>query len=159
MSKVSHLPMQLVNDRWLPDFTILEQLAEQADLLLLCNPHNPGEPFLAAQTRANCRYCRNAIISLSAPMKFNDLLLDPQTQHIPFASSSPAAALTQRRFDGPQQNVQHSRAVLLICHHPQCPLRHKLQHAMRGLMADNNLLGFTAAEAAAPRVMTGYNPN
>ena len=39
---VSYLPMQLVEDRWLPDFAMLEQQAQSADVLLLCNPHNPG---------------------------------------------------------------------------------------------------------------------
>ena len=39
---VSHLPMQLVEDRWVPDFEALETQAPDADLLLLCNPHNPG---------------------------------------------------------------------------------------------------------------------
>ena len=39
---VSLLPMQLVNDRWLPDFDTFEQQAKTADVFLLCNPHNPG---------------------------------------------------------------------------------------------------------------------
>ena len=147
--KVSHLPMQLVNDRWLPDFTILEQLAEQADLLLLCNPHNPGGTvFSRAELERIADIAERHNLIVCSDEIHCDLLLDPQTQHIPFASLSPAAAQRSAVLMAPSKTFNIPGLCCSFAIIPNASLRHKLQHAMRGLMADNNLLGFTAAEAA-----------
>ena len=147
--KVSHLPMQLVNDRWLPDFTMLEQLAEQADLLLLCNPHNPGGTvFSRAELERIADIAERHNLIVCSDEIHCDLLLDPQTQHIPFASLSPAAAQRSAVLMAPSKTFNIPGLCCSFAIIPNASLRHKLQHAMRGLMADNNLLGFTAAEAA-----------
>ena len=147
--QVSHLPMQLVNDRWLPDFTMLEQLAEQADLLLLCNPHNPGGTvFSRAELERIADIAERHNLIVCSDEIHCDLLLDPQTQHIPFASLSPAAAQRSAVLMAPSKTFNIPGLCCSFAIIPNASLRHKLQHAMRGLMADNNLLGFTAAEAA-----------
>ena len=147
--KASHLPMRLVNDRWLPDFAMLEQLAEQADLLLLCNPHNPGGTvFSRAELERIADIAERHNLVVCSDEIHCDLILDPQAQHIPFASLSPAAAQRSAVLMAPSKTFNIPGLCCSFAIIPNATLRHKLQHAMRGLMADNNLLGFTAAEAA-----------
>lgn len=147
---VVYLPMQLDdNDRWLPDFEQLEALAENADLLLLCHPHNPGgtvynrnelERIADIAQRHNLIVCSDEIHC--------DLLLDPHAKHIPFASINSDAAQRSAVLMAPSKTFNIAGLCCSFAIIPNPQLRQKLQHAMRGLMADNNLLGFIAAEAA-----------
>ena len=157
LSAVDHFLLarnQRNHERWLEETVfqtqeLQQQLAEQADLLLLCNPHNPGgtvfnraelEQIADIAERHNLIVCSDEIHC--------DLLLDPQAHHIPFASLSPAAAQRSAVLMAPSKTFNIPGLCCSFAIIPNAMLRHKLQHAMRGLMADNNLLGFTAAEAA-----------
>ena len=84
---VSHLPMQLVEDRWVPDFEALETLAPEADLLLLCNPHNPGGTVFTRDELLRIADIaeRHDLVVCSDEIHC-DLLLEPGVKHIPFAS-------------------------------------------------------------------------
>lgn len=146
---VAYLTMQLVNQRWLPDFVQLEQLAPQADLLLLCNPHNPGGTVF---TRAELEQIqdiaeRHDLIVCSDEIHC-DLLLEPGVKHIPYASLSPAAAQRSAVLMAPSKTFNIAGLCCSFAIIPNASLRLKLQQSMRGLMADNNLLGYVAAEAA-----------
>ena len=146
---VSHLPMRLVNDRWLPDFDALEQLAADADLLLLCNPHNPGGTvFSRAELERIADIAERHDLIVCSDEIHCDLILEPQARHIPFASLSPAAARRSAVLMAPSKTFNIPGLCCSFAIIPDARLRHQLQQAMRGLMADNNLLGFIAAEAA-----------
>ena len=146
---VSHLPMRLVDDRWLPDFDALEQLAAKADLLLLCNPHNPGGTvFSRAELERIADIAERHDLIVCSDEIHCDLILEPQARHIPFASLSPAAARRSAVLMAPSKTFNIPGLCCSFAIIPDARLRHQLQQAMRGLMADNNLLGFIAAEAA-----------
>ena len=146
---VSHLPMRLVDDRWLPDFDVLEQLAADADLLLLCNPHNPGGTvFSRAELERIADIAERHDLIVCSDEIHCDLILEPQARHIPFASLSPAAARRSAVLMAPSKTFNIPGLCCSFAIIPDARLRHQLQQAMRGLMADNNLLGFIAAEAA-----------
>ena len=146
---VSYLPMQLVEDRWLPDFAMLEQQAQSADVLLLCNPHNPGGTVFTRDElqRIADIAIRHDLIVISDEIHC-DLLLEPDAQHIPFASLSPEAAARSAVLMAPSKTFNIAGLCSSFAIIPDSRLRFKLQQAMRGLMADNNLIGLVAAEAA-----------
>ena len=146
---VSYLPMQLVEDRWLPDFAMLEQQAQTADVLLLCNPHNPGGTVFTREElqRIADIAIRHYLIVISDEIH-SDLLLEPDAQHIPFASLSPEAAARSAVLMAPSKTFNIAGLCSSFAIIPDSRLRFKLQQAMRGLMADNNLIGLVAAEAA-----------
>ena len=146
---VSYLPMQLVEDRWLPDFAMLEQQAQSADVLLLCNPHNPGGTVFTRDElqRIADIAIRHDLIVISDEIHC-DLLLEPDVQHIPFASLSPEAAARSAVLMAPSKTFNIAGLCSSFAIIPDSRLRFKLQQAMRGLMADNNLIGLVAAEAA-----------
>ena len=146
---VSYLPMQLVEDRWLPDFAMLEQQAQTADVLLLCNPHNPGGTAFTREElqRIADIAIRHDLIVISDEIHC-DLLLEPDAQHIPFASLSPEAAARSAVLMAPSKTFNIAGLCSSFAIIPDSRLRFKLQQAMRGLMADNNLIGLVAAEAA-----------
>ena len=146
---VSYLPMQLVEDRWLPDFAMLEQQAQSADVLLLCNPHNPGGTVFTREElqRIADIAIRHDLIVISDEIHC-DLLLEPDVQHIPFASLSPEAAARSAVLMAPSKTFNIAGLCSSFAIIPDSRLRFKLQQAMRGLMADNNLIGLVAAEAA-----------
>jgi len=147
--RISHLPMQLVDDRWLPDFERLEQLAVDADLLLLCNPHNPGGTvFTRAELERIAEIAERHEVTVCSDEIHCDLLLDKDARHIPFASLSAAAAQRSAVLMAPSKTFNIAGLCCSFAIIPNPTLRHKLQQSMRGLMADNNLLGFVAAEAA-----------
>jgi len=147
--RISHLPMQLVDDRWLPDFERLEQLAVDADLLLLCNPHNPGGTvFTRAELERIADIAERHEVTVCSDEIHCDLLLDKDARHIPFASLSAAAAQRSAVLMAPSKTFNIAGLCCSFAIIPNPTLRHKLQQSMRGLMADNNLLGFVAAEAA-----------
>lgn len=147
--RISHLPMQLVADRWLPDFERLEQLAVDADLLLLCNPHNPGGTvFTRAELERIADIAERHEVTVCSDEIHCDLLLDKDARHIPFASLSAAAAQRSAVLMAPSKTFNIAGLCCSFAIIPNPTLRHKLQQSMRGLMADNNLLGFIAAEAA-----------
>ena len=147
--RISHLPMQLVADRWLPDFERLEQLAVDADLLLLCNPHNPGGTvFTRAELEQIADIAERHEVTVCSDEIHCDLLLDKGARHIPFASLSAAAAQRSAVLMAPSKTFNIAGLCCSFAIIPNPTLRHKLQQSMRGLMADNNLLGFIAAEAA-----------
>ena len=146
---VSLLPMQLVNDRWLPDFDTFEQQAKTADVFLLCNPHNPGGTVFTREElqRIADIAIRNDLVVISDEIHC-DLLLEPNVKHIPFASLSPEAAARSAVLMAPSKTFNIAGLCSSFAIIPDSRLRFKLQQAMRGLMADNNLLGLVAAEAA-----------
>lgn len=147
--QVSHLPMKLVNQRWLPDFAVLEQLAPKADLLLLCNPHNPGGTVFTRQELEQIADIaqRHDLVVCSDEIHC-DLLLEPDARHIPFASLHDDAAQRSAVLMAPSKTFNIPGLCCSFAIIPNGRLRQQLQQSMRGLLADNNLLGFIAAEAA-----------
>ncbi|KAL8205072.1 UNVERIFIED_CONTAM: hypothetical protein K2H54_000087 [Gekko kuhli] len=100
------VPMVEEAGRWVLDIEELERQAPAADLLLLCNPHNPGgtvftrEELLAIDAIAE----RHNLVICSDEIHC-DLLLDKDARHIPYGAISPAAAraLGEAAYEGGEQ--------------------------------------------------------
>ncbi len=135
--------------RWVLDLEELERQAPSADLLLLCNPHNPGgtvftrEELLAIDAIAE----RHNLVVCSDEIHC-DLLLDKDARHLPYGALSPSAAERSAVMMAPSKTFNIAGLCCSFAVVPNSRLRLKLQQAMRGISADVNLLGFVAAEAA-----------
>jgi cystathionine beta-lyase len=143
------VPMVEEAGRWVLDLEALERQAPFGDLLLLCNPHNPGgtvftreelEAIDAIAERHNLVVCSDEIHC--------DLLLDKNARHIPYGTISPEAADRCAVMMAPSKTFNIAGLCCAFAVVPNPRLRLKLQQAMRGISADVNLLGFVAAEAA-----------
>lgn len=145
----SFLPMKLVENRWLPDFELFEEQAKTADIFLLCNPHNPGGTVYTKDELQKIAEIaeRHDLIVISDEIHC-DLIIDPVAKHIPFAAVSPEAAKRSAVLMAPSKTFNIAGLCSSFAIIPNARLRLKLQQAMRGLMADNNLIGLVAAEAA-----------
>lgn len=147
--KAAYVDMVEQDGRWVPDFAQLEETAKTSDLLLLCNPHNPGgtiytkEELLAINEIAQ----RHDVIVCSDEIHC-DLLLDKGKPHIPYAALNDDAANRSLVLMAPSKTFNIAGLCCSFAIVPNKELRKRFTRAARGIMADVNLLGFVAAEAA-----------
>ncbi|MFC3913768.1 MalY/PatB family protein [Pseudaeromonas sharmana] len=148
--QIAAIPMRLgLDDRWIPDFEELERQASDADLLLLCHPHNPGGTvFSHEELERIANIAQRHDLVVCSDEIHCDLLLDQDVRHIPFASLNKDAAQRSAVLMAPSKTFNIAGLCCSFAIIPNPQLRTALQRSMRGLMADNNLLGFIAAEAA-----------
>ncbi|PJG58455.1 MalY/PatB family protein [Aeromonas cavernicola] len=143
------VPMVLEAERWVLDLAELERQAPSADLLLLCNPHNPGGTvFTRAELLAIDAIAERHNLVICSDEIHCDLLLDKQARHIPYGALTPAAAERSAVMMAPSKTFNIAGLCCSFAIVPNARLRLKLQQAMRGISADVNLLGFVAAQAA-----------
>lgn len=147
--KAAYVDMVEQDGRWIPDLAQLEETAKTSDLLLLCNPHNPGgtiytkEELLAINEIAQ----RHDVIVCSDEIHC-DLLLDEGKPHIPYAALNDDAANRSLILMAPSKTFNIAGLCCSFAIVPNKELRKRFTRAARGIMADVNLLGFVAAEAA-----------
>ncbi|GGB52753.1 aspartate aminotransferase [Oceanisphaera marina] len=147
--KAAYVEMVEKDGRWLPDLEQLEQQAKHSELLLFCNPHNPGgtiytrEELLAINEIAE----RHNLIICSDEIHC-DLLLDEGKPHIPYAALNADAASRSVILMAPSKTFNIAGLCCSFAIIPNAELRNRFTRAARGIMADVNLLGFVAAEAA-----------
>src|SRR5699024_2797685 len=145
--KAAYVDMVEQDGRWVPDLAQLEETAKTSDLLLLCNPHNPGgtiytkEELLAINDIAQ----RHEVIVCSDEIHC-DLLLDEGKLHIPYASLNDDAANRSLILLAPSKTFNIAGLCCSFAIVPNPELRKRFTRAARGIMADVNLLGFVAAE-------------
>ncbi|MFP2768238.1 MalY/PatB family protein [Oceanisphaera sp. KMM 10153] len=147
--KAAYVDMIEKDGRWLLDLDQLEEQAKDSELLLFCNPHNPGgtiytrEELLAINDIAQ----RHNLIVCSDEIHC-DLLLDEGKPHIPYADLNDDAASRSVILMAPSKTFNIAGLCCSFAIVPNPELRTRFTRAARGIMADVNLLGFVAAEAA-----------
>ncbi len=144
------VPMRQYAQRWLIDFEAL-QAAISADtrLLLFCNPQNPGgSVYRRHELEQLLEICQRHDLVLCSDEIHCDLLLEPGVQHIPAASLDLQAAQQTITLMAPSKtfNIAGLGCSLAIIPDPQ--LRQQFKRIKRGIVADVNLLGYTATLAA-----------
>jgi cystathionine beta-lyase len=143
-------PLRLESGRWIIDLPALEsQLTGKEKLLMLCNPQNPGGTVytrdellqqLAFAQRHNMIVCSDEIHC--------DLLLEPGTTHIPFATLSADAEQRSLTLLSPSKtfNIAGLGASLAII--PNAELRKRFNTVRDGIVPSVDVLALTAATAA-----------
>lgn len=147
---VTQVPMTEVADRMVIDFTKLEEaISPQTQLLLFCNPHNPGgtvyrkpelEQLAALAERHDLIICSDEIHC--------DLILEPHLKHIPLASLNERIAQRTITLMAPSKTYNIAGLGCSFAIIPNAELRQRFNRVRKGIVPDVNLLGYTAAIGA-----------
>lgn len=143
-------PLILQQQRWVVDFDALEpQMDGSQKLLLLCNPQNPGGTvYRRGELEAQLRFAQRHDMVVCSDEIHGDLLLEPGTQHIPFASLSEDAAQRSVTLLAPSKafNIAGLGASMAVIPNPE--LRKRFIRQRKGMVPDVDILAYVAATAA-----------
>lgn len=144
------VPLVEGKDEWQIDFAALEQaITPRTRLLILCHPHNPvGRIWRRDELEHLAVFAQKHALTVVSDEIHCDLLLEPDARHVPFASLSEDAAARTITLMAPSKTYNVPGLACSFAVIADQVLRHAFQRAMRGIMPEINLLGFTATEAA-----------
>ncbi len=130
------------------DFDIFADKAADAQMFLLCNPHNPvGRVFTSAELTQMAELCLQNDVLICSDEIHGDLIFDGH-QHHPIASLAPEIAARTITLMAPSKtfNIAGLHASFAIV--PAAELRKRFKAARRGILGSVNALGYTVALAA-----------
>lgn len=143
-------PLQLIDNRWVIDLAAVEEkLTGREELLMLCNPQNPGGTvYSREELLAQLEFAERHDLIVCSDEIHCDLLLEPGVRHTPFASLNEAAARRSITLMSPSKsfNIAGLGASVAIIPNPE--LRKRFSQAMAGIVPHVDVLALTAAEAA-----------
>lgn len=143
-------PLQLLDNRWVIDLAAVEEkLTGREELLMLCNPQNPGGTvYSREELLAQLEFAERHDLIVCSDEIHCDLLLEPGVRHTPFASLNEAAARRSITLMSPSKsfNIAGLGASVAIIPNPE--LRKRFSQAMAGIVPHVDVLALTAAEAA-----------
>ncbi len=148
--RLVRVPMRMQNRRWVMD---LDWIAGQADadneILILCNPHNPGGGVYSRdelQQLAEIAEARDLMII--SDEVHSELILEPGLKHTPIASLNDSTSTRCITLMAPSKtfNLAGLGCSFAIIADPQ--LRRRFVKASQGIVSHLNLMGYTAAQAA-----------
>lgn len=143
-------PLQLIDNRWVIDLAAVEEkLTGREELLMLCNPQNPGGTVYSREELfAQLEFAERHDLIVCSDEIHCDLLLEPGVRHTPFASLNEAAARRSITLMSPSKsfNIAGLGASVAIIPNPE--LRKRFSQAMAGIVPHVDVLALTAAEAA-----------
>ena len=144
------VPLSLANGRWGWDFTAMEAaVTPTTRLLLLCHPHNPvGRVWDAKELDELATFCRRHDLLVCSDEIHCDLVLDAERRHVPFALACPELAARCITLMAPSKTYNILGLACAFAIIADAGLRQRFTDAMRGIVADVNVLGLVAAEAA-----------
>ncbi len=148
--QVVKVPMQLETERWLLTADQLEsQLTDRSQLLLFCNPHNPGGTvYRRDELEALAETILKHDLYVCSDEVHCDLILEQGLNHIPLASLSPEIAARTITLMAPSKTYNIAGLACSFAIVPDARLRQQFINARKGIVPDVNLLGYTAAMAA-----------
>ena len=145
-----NVPLREDAGEWQLDFAAMQAaVTSHTKLLILCHPHNPvGRIWRQEELAQLAQFARQHNLIVVSDEIHCDLLLDTGMHHRPFACVSEGAAARSVTLMAPSKTYNIPGLACAFAVIPDASLRHAYQHAMRGIMPEINLLGFTATEAA-----------
>ena len=144
------VPLSLADGRWGWDFAAMEAaVTPTTRLLLLCHPHNPvGRVWDAKELDELATFCRRHDLLVCSDEIHCDLVLDAERRHVPFALACPELAARCITLMAPSKTYNIPGLACAFAIIADAGLRQRFTDAMRGIVADVNVLGLVAAEAA-----------
>lgn len=145
------LPLVQQEQGWAWDFAAVDKtLGEsRARLWLLCHPHNPvGRVWSDEELGEIERLALKHDLVVCSDEIHCGLVLDPQRQHRPLASLSPAMAKRTITLMAPSKTFNIPALYSAFAVIPDPALRREFVRAMDGIMPHINTLGLVATEAA-----------
>jgi cystathionine beta-lyase len=136
--------------RWEIDWDALEAaVTPRTRVLLFCHPHNPvARAWTRAELVKMADFCARHDIILCSDEIHCDLLLEPGALHVPSGVAAPGALARTVTFMAPSKtfNVPGLGASFAII--PDPALRSRMARASHGIVAEVNVFGYVACEAA-----------
>ncbi len=136
--------------RWEIDWEALERaVTPRTKAFFLCNPHNPvARVFTRAELERIGDFCVRHDLVLCSDEIHADLVLDPALVHIPTGTLGGDIARRTITLLAPSKtyNVPGLGCSLAII--PDAALRRRFVAATAGIVAEVNILGYVACEAA-----------
>ena len=143
------VPMMLAEQRPLIDADYLAAELGKDELLLFCNPQNPGG---TCYRRDELQRLADIIVERQAYICSDeihcDLILDEDKQHIPIASLNQEIAKRSITLMAPSKNFNIAGLKCAFAIIPDHQLRKQFNRVADGVANAVNLLGLVAAEAA-----------
>ncbi len=143
------IPMTLADERPVIDLEWLTHELSRDELLLFCNPQNPGG---SCYRRHELQRLADVIVERQAYICSDeihcDLILDEDKQHIPIASLNQEIANRSITLMAPSKNFNIAGLKCAFAVIPDRQLRNRFKQAADGVASAVNLLGLVAAEAA-----------
>ncbi|MEX2575893.1 MAG: PatB family C-S lyase [Halofilum sp. (in: g-proteobacteria)] len=132
------------------DFDRLEAaITPRTRMLMLCNPHNPtGRVYTQDELARVAEICRRHDLVVCSDEIHCGLILDPDAEHIPFATLDPAIAARTITLMAPSKTYNIAGLGCSLAIIPDADLRRRFRAARAGFVPGVNALGFTAALAA-----------
>ncbi len=147
---VIKVPMREKNNRWTIDFEEFEsKITLTCKLFMLCNPYNPGGTvFTKDELEKLSDICIKHDLTICSDEIHADLILNPDTKHIPIASLNEEIAKRSITLYAPSKTfniagLQSSFAVI-----PDVHVRKNFRRELSGLSSEINLLAITATRVA-----------
>ena len=143
------VPLQQADGRWTWDFAAMAAAVTPATrLLLLCHPHNPvGRVWDAGELAKLAAFCNQHDLVVCSDEIHCDLVLDAACRHVPFALACPELAARCITLMAPSKTYNVPGLACAFAVIADAGLRRRFSDAMRGIVADVNVLGLVAAEA------------
>lgn len=143
------VPMTLAEERPVIDLEWLSQELSEEELLLFCNPQNPGG---SCYRRDELQPLADLIVERQAYICSDeihcDLILDEDKKHVPIASLNEEIARRSITLMAPSKNFNIAGLKCAFAIIPDRELRKRFSQAADGVANAVNLLGLVAAEAA-----------
>lgn len=146
------VPLQLNSRerRWEIDWDALERaVTPRTKAFFLCNPHNPiSRVFTRAELEKIAAFCLRHNLVLCSDEIHADLVLEPSLPHIPIGTLGGEITTRTLTLLAPSKtyNVPGLGCALAII--PDANLRRRFVAASAGIVAEVNILGYAACEAA-----------
>ena len=144
------IPMQTVDQRLLLDFEQLEAFQSQKnDLLMLCNPANPGGTM---STLEELGELADLVIEkdwlVCSDEIHCDLILDSTRKHYPIASLNEVIEARSITFMAPSKTFNTAGLGCSFAIIPNLQIRRKVKQTAAGVTPHMNMMGLQAAWAA-----------
>lgn len=140
----------LRGDRWECDWDDLAaRITPRSRMLLLCHPHNPvGRVYGREELTRFAALAEQHGLLLCSDEIHGGLVIDPAHRHLPLAALSPEVARRTITLMAPSKtwNIPGLSSAFAVISDPL--LRRRFRQAMRGFVAETNVLGLVATEAA-----------
>jgi len=148
---LAYAPLLRTVDGYKFDASIFEAaIRENTKIFILCNPHNPtGYVFGEDELRTMGEICARHHVLVVSDEIHQDLIINPDKKHIPFASLGETFAQNSIVCTAPSKtfNLAGMMSANLIIPNRQIREEYKRQ-VERNMAPGINLLGMVAAEAA-----------
>ena len=148
--QLARVALRELDGAWQLDLAAMEAaLTPHTRLLLLCHPHNPvGRVWRRDELVDIAAFCRRHDLVVCSDEIHCGLILDADLTHTPLAMIDSEIARRSITLMAPSKTFNVPGLACAFAVIPDAGLRARFTAQMRGIVADVNVLGYVAAQAA-----------